>query len=142
MILMLVLVHLVLPLALICWLALMPLRGSVALAVQVLATGLAILALAWSGMWILPPWWTPYLFGLLWIMAAVFALSRSRWLTTMLPMRLWDWTGAALLLLLGGYAAIVAVDAYSGRTPTTEVIKLTSPSAVGPISSPAEARLK
>ncbi|MGI9508249.1 MAG: hypothetical protein ACR2QJ_02735 [Geminicoccaceae bacterium] len=71
-------IQLFLPFGLLIWLAATPLESVVGRWLQVIATGLVLLALAWVGMWVLLPWWRPYLFGLLWIVACAKALMHWR----------------------------------------------------------------
>ena len=67
-----------LPIGLLIWLAVVPLGSVVGRWLQLAATGFVLLALAWAGMLVLPPWWTPYLFCLLWTVAFAKALMQWR----------------------------------------------------------------
>ena len=58
--------QIVLPVTLIAWLAFRPLSGGVGLLVQALATGLVLTTLLLIGVWMIPPWWTPYLYLTVW----------------------------------------------------------------------------
>ena len=63
------LLQLVLPLGLIVWLGLAPARSLAGYAVQAVATGLVLLALAMVALWILLPWWLPLVYAALWLAA-------------------------------------------------------------------------
>lgn len=74
---MLWLIQFVLPLALLLLLALRPARHSVTRTCQIAGTAAILLALHLAGLWIIPPWWTP------WVYWALFALALWRgWGTT------------------------------------------------------------
>jgi hypothetical protein len=124
---------LILPLSLLAWLAFAPLRSVVGLWLQVIATGLALLALAWGGMWLLPPWWTPWLFWALWIALVALAFQDRRTPRYIWPGQWREWGGVVVLVLLGGYAATVTIDAYIGRVPIArEIVELSFPLGGGP----------
>jgi hypothetical protein len=59
--------QIVLPLALIVWLAIAPLRNLLGVSLQTLVTAIDLLAPARMGVWIFPPWWTSYLYELLFV---------------------------------------------------------------------------
>lgn len=118
----LIVLQFVLPLALIAWLAFAPPADTIGVVVQIVATGLVLLALAWTGMWMVPPFWTPWLFGMLWLVAAVVAWRRSG---ARAPGRSMSWAARIHVIafaLLGALAAWVAVDARAGRTPASVTI--------------------
>lgn len=132
MLLLLTAMQLFLPLGLLAWLAVAPLESVAGRWLQIVSTGLVLLALAWEGMWVLPPWWTPYLFGSLWLATCAKALLHWKSPQPLLPQRWRERTGAAVFLLIGGYAIVVTADAYAGRTPSGEVIDLSLPLRGGP----------
>lgn len=66
----------ILPLVLIAWIAIAPQRSMAGFWSQALATGIGIFALAQVGIWLFPPWWTPYAFGLLLVAAIMIGLRR------------------------------------------------------------------
>ena len=70
-------VQLALPVLLIAWIALAPPRSLAGFWVQALATGIGLLALARSGVWLLPPWWSPYAYGALGALAVAVGLARG-----------------------------------------------------------------
>lgn len=126
--------QLVLPLALLAWLAAWPLRSVAGLIVQSLAAGLTILAVSLGGLWLIPPWWTPYLLGLLWVCAAALGVLRiTRTKRTAWPLGASAWVVAAVLLVLAMLALFVIVSALSGRQPDqTRIVSLEAPLRGGP----------
>ncbi|MFN3389899.1 MAG: hypothetical protein ACK40O_13330 [Allosphingosinicella sp.] len=93
----LLLLQLALPLALIAWLAFRPLPSRLGLAVQALASAAVLIALHLAGLWLMPPWWTPWLLWLLFGAAFVLAVRRPR--RGALPQGPFGW---AAVVLLGG----------------------------------------
>jgi hypothetical protein len=129
----LILIQLVLPLWLIGWLAFAPSRGTVGLTVQAISTALVILAVAWAGMWLFPPWWTPFLLAVLWASAIGLALRPQRRPRLAWPQGLRAWVSTGLLLLLGAYAGWAAMQAYRGRQlAPVPVAEVSSPLRGGP----------
>ena len=111
----LLLVQFALPLALLTWLALAPLSSRVGLTVQAIATALLLLALHLSGLWLIPPWWTPWLYWPLFGLALFRAARRER--EARLPKKVWGWLAVMLLTGLGAYAGATAAQALRGRRP-------------------------
>jgi hypothetical protein len=65
----LILVQIVAPLALIVWFEIAPPRNLLGVSLQALVTAIALLEIARMGVWVFPPWWAPYLYGLLFMLA-------------------------------------------------------------------------
>jgi hypothetical protein len=116
------LVQTLVPAALLAWLGLFPMRRRWAHLVQILCVGLVLIAFALLGLWMLPPWWAPYLFG------ALFALIVARQF-----LRPSSGTGdqsdgwvkfAALgaVALLAAYSSYLGVGALTGRNPAGESV--------------------
>ncbi|MDO9477343.1 MAG: M23 family metallopeptidase [Pseudohongiella sp.] len=63
--------QLIIPVVLLLWLALMPAGGRMGLVLQSLSAAAMLWALALIGLWTLPPWWLPYLFGLCFVVIVV-----------------------------------------------------------------------
>ena len=89
MIALLIVTQIFLPLVLIAWLAIAPPRNLMGVAVQAVVTAMILLAIARMGVWIFPPWWTPYLYGLLFVLVLVIGLRRHK----PLPKRPSSWLG-------------------------------------------------
>jgi hypothetical protein len=111
----LLILHLLLPLSLLAWLGLAPLRTRLGFLVQLVATATSLLALHLVGLWLIPPWWTPWLYWVLFIIAMVRAQRTFRPQT--LPDRPLSWIAIVLLLIFGLYAAWTAVQGFLGRQP-------------------------
>ncbi|MGQ0622686.1 MAG: peptidoglycan DD-metalloendopeptidase family protein [Panacagrimonas sp.] len=106
-----------LPLILIAWIGIAPLRSLLGFGVQVVATALGLFALALTGVWILPPWWAPYAFAGLLLLAIAVGLRRRRPYVSVIPSGLGAWTATALYLALGGIAVGQASMGLAGRNP-------------------------
>jgi len=124
--------QLVLPLGLLAWLIFAPLRSVAGLWLQIIVTGLVLLALCWAGIWLVPPWWTPYVLAAIWIISTILVLARPGPRRSLWPKRWRQRLAIGVLGLLGGIAALVASDAYTGHTPSGEVVELAFPLRGGP----------
>ncbi len=69
-----------------------------------------------TGRWLLPPWWAPYAFEVLLLLAVVIGLRR-RPFAALLPTAAGGWLIAALFVVIGGVTANRAVYALAGRAP-------------------------
>lgn len=127
----------VLPLALIGWLALLPSGSRLGFAAQAAGTGAALLALALVAQWAVPAWWLPRVYGGLWLAAlALRPLRRTAPGLPRQPARPSGRTAPALSLALsivllaagGGYAA----RALAGRSlPPGVVVDIANPLGPG-----------
>lgn len=114
-----------LPLALLAWLVFAPLSFRIGFAVQVLVTALTLLALHLAGLWLMPPWWTPWAYWALFILAM---LRAWRLPDETKPSKTWGWAATALLACLGAYAAWIATQAVRGRQlPPGPLVELQFP---------------
>ena len=122
------LLQLALPLVLIGWLASAPPRTLAGLCIQVSATAAALWAMALLGIWLLPPWWAPYAFGVALLVAAGVGVHRRRPLTSTLPVTWGAWTVTGLFVVLGVASAYGIVIALRGRTaPPLSAVTLAFP---------------
>lgn len=115
------------PLALIGWLALAPQRSLAGFWTQTIATAIGLFALAITGLWLFPPWWTPYALGVLLVAAIAFALHRwspeGRW-----PHGFGGWIVAIGFATIGVYAISEARLAFAGsQQPAGPSIQLAWP---------------
>lgn len=106
----------VVPLALLLWLAFAPARSRTGLTTQIAATGLALIAMALTGLWLVPPWWWPRLCLVLFAIAAVWAWRRRRGPGVPRAGRS-QWFLTAVFLSCGMIAAWVWFAAIRGRQP-------------------------
>ena len=121
---MLWLIQLVLPLALLLLLALRPARHSVTRTCQIAGTAAILLALHLAGLWILPPWWTPWVY---WVLFAL-ALWRGWGITNRTGFNAADAVIALFWAMVLGAGGWLALDAYRGRTPPTgDMVELALP---------------
>jgi hypothetical protein len=108
--------QILLPLALIAWLAIAPPRNLLGISLQAVVTAIILFAIARMGVWIFPPWWMPYLYGLLFVVSLFIALQRhnpkrkfpSHWL---------GWTAIIILTALGVFVGNEAVQSWAGQFP-------------------------
>ncbi len=120
------------PAALLAWLSLFPMRNRWAYSVQTLCVGLVLGAVALVGLWMLPPWWVPYLFGALFVL--IVASQRLR-----PPSRMGEqpesWINLAVLgavALLATYAGYLGIAGLKGRSPAGQtVVNISMPLAQG-----------
>ena len=123
--------QLALPLIFIAWIAVAPPRSLGGFVIQALSTSTGLLALGLTGIWLFPPWWTPYAFGGL-LLLAMFIGLRRRPFASLLPSAADGWTVAALFVVLGGAAVNQAAHAWAGRTPPSgKVVGLAFPLTSG-----------
>lgn len=107
--------HILLPLALLAWLALAPLAGRLAFVVQVLATGVSLLALALAGVWMVLPWWVPGLYLALWLIAVLIRGSDLLRAGSLLPQGTGAWVGMTVFAALAAWAGSITLSAVDGR---------------------------
>ncbi|OKH19824.1 M23 family metallopeptidase [[Limnothrix rosea] IAM M-220] len=112
----LMLTQVLLPLVLIVWMAIAPLRNVMGFWLQAAVTATVLWAIANMGLWILPPWWTPYLYGLLFIIALGIGW---RWHkpTQKMPSNWLGWVLVTSLVAFGVFAGNEAVSSWLGQFP-------------------------
>ena len=125
--------QIVLPLALLLWLALLPAASLVGFAAQVAGTAAFLFALGRVAQWAVPAWWLPHVFAGLWLAAVLFVLLR-RGLVGLppLPVGPWGWSSLALSLFLLGVGGWYGARALAGRSlPLVEVVDIGNPLGPG-----------
>lgn len=105
--------QLILPLALAGWFLVRPMGSWVGLTLQVLALICLVSALHLSGLWLMPPWWTVWIYWLLLFAGLVLMLRRMP--TRAMPGSILAWAGAGLFAGLAAYAGWTAAQAWMGR---------------------------
>jgi murein DD-endopeptidase MepM/ murein hydrolase activator NlpD len=119
------------PIVLIGWLFLRPSDNWMGFFSQLFAAASVLAAAALIGIWVFPPWWTPWVFAVLLLMATVAAIARAK------PLKLLPQTGfsriaTTLALLVGSLGAWAAVQALAGhRPPPIAAVSLRFPLAAG-----------
>lgn len=124
MITLLIAAQIILPLALIAWLAftqclpwrIAPPRNLLGITIQALVTAVVLFSIARIGLWIFPPWWTPYGYGLLLAMAVAIGLRRPKPLPRM-PSSWLGWIAIVGFVALGVFAGNEAVRSWAGQFP-------------------------
>jgi hypothetical protein len=120
-----------LPLLLIAWLAFLPAKSLLAYAFQLLGVGLVLLALGLVALWALPPWWTPWLFAALWLVAVVRHLARSARMSPLWPTGT-SWVPLICGLALAAVGGWASVTALAGRSPSPgEIVDIPNPMGPG-----------
>ncbi|MCU0571003.1 MAG: M23 family metallopeptidase [Oculatellaceae cyanobacterium Prado106] len=112
----LILVQLVLPLGAIAGLAIVPLRNLLGFWLQALMTAIFLFALARAGIWMFPPWWMPYAYSLLFILALIIGLKRYRPRRRM-PSSGLGWIAIMGFVALGVFLVNEAAQSWSGQFP-------------------------
>jgi hypothetical protein len=125
---MLWLIHLVLPLVLLVCLAFWPARHGTTRALQIAGTAASLFALHLAGLWIMLPWWTPWVYWALFTLA----LWHGRGFAHRARFSGADAVIALLWATVVGAGAWLAFDAYAARTPPAgEMAELTLPLSRG-----------
>jgi hypothetical protein len=119
------------PLLLIAWLAFAPPRSWAGYTVQAVAIGVALFAIAMTGIWAFPPWWAIYVFAALLVASVLVTFIRHR-PQTMWPASLFGWLSLSGFLAFGLFFANEARLAFSAiRLPTQATLALASPLGPG-----------
>ncbi len=127
------LTQLLLPVLLLAWLALFPVAGALAFGLQALSIGLVLFGLSLAALWAVPPFWVPYLYGLVFMSIVIWQLMTRR----LSRHGLWQSSVGSTVLItvvaglgvLGGYMAIVALQGRA--TPNSDVVDIAPPFAAG-----------
>lgn len=126
-------IQIVLPLALLTWMLAAPLKSRMGFGVQSATTLFALVALALTAVWLVPPWWTPMIYLALWL----YALQRQRSLLwgnkVWLPRRTVEYFGVVLFLPVGLWTAYLIGQGLAGRAlpDTADVVELPFPMGNG-----------
>lgn len=125
---MLWLIQLLLPLTLLLWLAFLPARHTPGRIFQSAGTAAILLALHLAGLWILPPWWTPWIYWGL----CVAALWRGWRIRTRPGIAVADYALIIFWAGMVGFGGWVSGQALRARMPPPgEIAALASPLAPG-----------
>lgn len=125
--------QILLPLALIGWLAFSPLHSRMGFLLQALATGCALFALLLSAVWMIPPWWVPFVYVTFWLVAVLGRGNNRLRASAWLPRTPSAWTAVVGFIALSVWAGSVIVSALAGRHPPsdTRVVDLEFPLGPG-----------
>lgn len=121
----------VVPLALIAWIAVVPPRSVIGLWTLALATALGLIALSLTGILLVPPWWAPWEFGVL----LVLAIGTAQWRrarASVMPQGAKAWISTIGLAALALFAANEVRLGYLGsQIPSGAFVQLVSPLGPG-----------
>ncbi len=116
------------PLILIGWLARVPARSGLGFVLQVFGSAAALAVMALLGIWLLPPWWAPFVFAIALGAAAWLGWRRIRPFSSMLPATWGAWIMMVLFITLGATSTYGTVIAWQSRTNTApSVVNLAFP---------------
>lgn len=119
--------QIVLPLLLIAGLAISPPRNRLGFFLQALVTAITLVAIARLGVWMFPPWWTPYLYGMLLVVALGIGIRRLQPLQP-LPSHGLGWVVIVAFVAFGVFVGNAAWQSWAGRIPPpVPVVDLTFP---------------
>jgi Peptidase family M23 len=107
----------VVPLFFIGWTVVLPAKSVVGILCQAIGVAFGLFALALIGLWLFPPWWTPYSLASLWGLAVFLGWRRRTRIVSKLPSGWLAWVSTALFITVGGWGAYQSASAIAGRTP-------------------------
>ena len=122
-----------LPVLLLLWFALFPAAGLLVLALQAFSVGAVILAIGLAALWSMPPFWVPYLYGLLFLAITTWHLFRGRFLGK----GLWQATAGptTLVLLAFSLGLLSSSISYLGlqgrKLPMVDTVDIAPPFGEG-----------
>ena len=116
------LLQLVLPLLFIGWIGFAPPKSTLGFCTQALGTSAALLALALTGLWLFPPWWTPYVFAGFWLAAVFVGWRRCSPFATLWPSGWMPWIFWVTFIAIGSWGVYQSVNALVGRAPQAGVV--------------------
>jgi hypothetical protein len=120
------------PLPLICWLLWAPARRGVGFFVQVLASAATLAALALQGIWLLPPWWAPFVFAVLLALAAWLGWRSIRPFPSAVPVTWGAWIVLVFFIAPGATSTWGTAEALQSRTrPEIGLVNLAFPLGPG-----------
>jgi len=121
-----------LPLLLIGWLLWLPARNALGFAAQVIASFAALACVALQGIWLLPPWWAPWISAAALLVAMWLAWRRIRNSWSGLPHTWGAWSVLGLFIALGAVSIYGTVSALKSRTaPLAGRVNLAFPLELG-----------
>ena len=113
--------QIVLPLALVAWLAFAPSGNRIGLIAQITGIGLALLAMTLAMVWLIPPWWTPYVYIGLWSVAAIRALLNRDRQRPWAPQNTIGWIPTIAIAGLAIWATGISLSAIEGRRAPSDI---------------------
>lgn len=127
------LTQLVLPVLLLVWLWLSPAKTWPVKVLQFVSVAMILLGISLAALWVMPPFWTPYLYALLFVVIVIRHLKLHGRAGRRAPLP--SSTGFIITLLVAGlglFGAYLAYKALQGRViPGGEVVNIAAPFAPG-----------
>ena len=114
--------QLIVPLVLLGWIAFAAPRSAIGFCFQSAATLAVLIAAGLTGLWLLPPWWWP------WVCAGVLVIAvlhgwRGRYpFNSRLPLGWLEWVFTSLFIAIGSWGAYRSTIALAGRAPPPGVV--------------------
>ena len=119
--------QLIVPPVLLAWLAFLPPRSNIGFWLQAVGTALALFAAARTGVWLFPPWWAPYVYGVLLVVALLLGYKRRK-AGSRLPRGIAAWAVAGLFSAVSVYSGQVIWRALAGtKPPAISAVELAFP---------------
>ena len=115
------------PLILIGWLARMPARSRLGCVVQVFTSFAALAVMTLQGIWLLPPWWAPFVFAAALGFAAWLGWRRVRPFSSALPVTWGAWIALVFFIVLGAASIYGTIIALLSRIVPAGVVNLAFP---------------
>ncbi|MGM0564317.1 MAG: M23 family metallopeptidase [Pseudomonadota bacterium] len=130
---MVIFTQVVLPLLLLLWLALAPAPGPLFRGVQLMSVAAALFGLALAALWTMPPYWTPWLYGLAFVVIALYQLKKNTPAgPAFQPMPARSLMALVITAGLGTFGSYLAYQALQGRgLPEGEVVDIAPPFVPG-----------
>lgn len=105
------------PLFFVGWVAIAPPRSMLAFYIQALAFTMGLLAMSLTGLWLFPPWWAPWVFAGLLVMAFLIGWWRRHPFASSLPSGSMAWISTVAFIAVGGWGVYQSASALAGRAP-------------------------
>ncbi len=120
--------QLAVPLILIGWLVWLPARSGLGFVAQVFGSFSVLAVMALRGIWLLPPWWAPFVFGAALAVAVWLGWRRKRPFSIALPFTLGAWIVLVVFIALGATSTYGTVIALRSRiAPAAGLVNLSFP---------------
>jgi Peptidase family M23 len=119
--------QLIIPLLLVLWLLLIPPKSYLGFAIQVIGSILILFALKRIGIWLFPPWWTPYVAAILVAMVAMW-IWFHRTPQQLLPSGKLAWLSTSFFVMVSVVSAFYGTYALIGvQAPLKSSVSLAWP---------------
>ena len=109
--------QLLVPLVLLGWIAFAAPRSTLGFCIQFAATIAALLAIGLTGLWLLPPWWWPWVCAGLLVIAVLHGWRERYPFNSRLPLGWLAWIFTSLFIAIGSWGIYQSTIALAGRAP-------------------------